>query len=97
MNETPMMRQYNEIKIQHKDALLFFRMGDFYELFFEDAKLASKVLGITLTSRSKGENSIPMAGVPHHSAESYIRKLIKAGHKVAICDNCKTLKKLRGS
>ena len=86
ITETPMMRQYNEIKRQHKDALLFFRMGDFYELFFEDAKLASKVLGITLTSRSKGEGAIPMAGVPHHAAESYIRRLIKAGHKVAICD-----------
>src|SRR3990172_5602463 len=86
ITETPMMRQYNEIKRQHKDALLFFRMGDFYELFFEDAKLASKVLGITLTSRSKGEGAIPMAGVPHHAADSYIRRLIKAGHKVAICD-----------
>ncbi len=86
ITETPMMRQYNEIKRQHKDALLFFSMGDFYELFFEDAKLASKLLGITLTSRSKGESAIPMAGVPHHASESYIRKLIKAGHKVAICD-----------
>ncbi|MBM4065775.1 MAG: DNA mismatch repair protein MutS [Planctomycetes bacterium] len=86
ITETPMMRQYNEIKRQHKDSLLFFRMGDFYELFFEDAKFASKVLGITLTSRSKGEGAIPMAGVPHHAADSYIRKLIKAGHKVAICD-----------
>ncbi|MEP9411643.1 MAG: DNA mismatch repair protein MutS [Candidatus Brocadia sp.] len=81
-----MMRQYNEIKKQHKDTLLFFRMGDFYELFFEDAKLASKVLGITLTSRSKGESAVPMAGVPHHAAESYIRRLIKVGHKVAICE-----------
>ena len=61
-------------------------MGDFYELFFEDAKLAAKVLGITLTSRSKGEGAIPMAGMPHHSSESYIRRLIKAGNKVAICD-----------
>ena len=86
ITETPMMRQYTEIKKQHKDALLFFRMGDFYEMFFEDAKLASKVLGITLTSRSKGEGAIPMAGVPHHSSEAYIRKLIKAGHKVAICE-----------
>ncbi len=86
ITDTPMMRQYTEIKSQHKDALLFFRMGDFYELFFEDAKLASKVLGITLTSRSKGDGAIPMAGVPHHSAESYIRRLIKAGLKVAICD-----------
>ncbi|MEK6636417.1 MAG: DNA mismatch repair protein MutS [Planctomycetota bacterium] len=86
ITETPVMRQYNEIKRQHKDALLFFRMGDFYELFFEDAKLAAKVLGITLTSRSKGEGAIPMAGMPHHSSESYIRRLIKAGYKVAICD-----------
>lgn len=86
ITETPMMRQYNEIKRQHKDALLFFRMGDFYELFFEDAKVASKVLGITLTSRSKGEGAVPMAGVPHHAVESYIRRLIKAGYKVAICD-----------
>ncbi len=86
ITETPMMRQYNDIKKQHKDALLFFRMGDFYELFFEDAKLASKVLGITLTARSKGESAVPMAGVPHHAAESYIRRLIKAGQKVAICD-----------
>lgn len=86
ITETPVMRQYNEIKRQHKDALLFFRMGDFYELFFEDAKLAAKILGITLTSRSKGEGAIPMAGMPHHSSESYIRRLIKAGYKVAICD-----------
>lgn len=86
ITETPMMRQYNEIKRQHKDSLLFFRMGDFYELFFEDAKLASKVLGITLTARSKGESAVPMAGVPHHAAETYIRRLIKAGLKVAICD-----------
>jgi len=96
ITETPMMRQYNEIKRQHKDALLFFRMGDFYELFFEDAKLASKVLGITLTSRSKGEGAIPMAGVPHHAAESYIRRLIKAGYKVAICDQLQDPEEAKG-
>lgn len=96
INETPMMRQYNEIKRQHKDALLFFRMGDFYELFFEDAKLASRLLGITLTSRSKGEGSIPMAGVPHHAVESYIRKIIKAGHKVAICDQLQDPEEAKG-
>lgn len=96
MNETPMMRQYNEIKRQHKDALLFFRMGDFYELFFEDAKLASRLLGITLTSRSKGEGSIPMAGVPHHAVESYIRKIIRTGHKVAICDQLQEPEEARG-
>ncbi len=96
ITETPMMRQYGEIKRQHKDALLFFRMGDFYELFFEDAKLASKVLGITLTARSKGESAIPMAGVPHHAAESYIRRLIKAGHKVAICDQLQNPDEAKG-
>jgi DNA mismatch repair protein MutS len=96
INETPMMRQYNEIKRQHKDALLFFRMGDFYELFFEDAKLASRLLGITLTSRSKGEGSIPMAGVPHHAVEAYIRKIIKAGHKVAICDQLQDPEEAKG-
>ncbi|OHB98334.1 MAG: DNA mismatch repair protein MutS [Planctomycetes bacterium RIFCSPLOWO2_12_38_17] len=96
MTETPMMRQYTEIKRQHKDALLFFRMGDFYEMFFEDAKLASKVLGITLTSRSKAEGSVPMAGVPHHSADSYIRRLIKAGYKVAICDQLQDPEEAKG-
>src|SRR5574341_10692 len=96
ITETPMIRQYNEIKKQHKDSLLFFRMGDFYELFFEDAKLASKVLGITLTSRSKGEIAVPMAGVPHHAAESYIRRLIKAGYKVAICDQLQEPEEAKG-
>lgn len=96
ITETPMMRQYNEIKRQHKDALLFFRMGDFYELFFEDAKLAAKTLGITLTSRSKGEGAIPMAGMPHHSSESYIRRLIKAGYKVAICDQLQDPEEAKG-
>ena len=96
ITETPMMRQYTEIKRQHKDALLFFRMGDFYEMFFEDAKLASKVLGITLTSRSKAEGSVPMPGVPHHSADSYIRRLIKAGYKVAICDQLQDPEEAKG-
>ncbi|HHT9111280.1 MAG TPA: DNA mismatch repair protein MutS [Candidatus Brocadiaceae bacterium] len=96
INETPAMRQYNEIKKQHKDALLFFRIGDFYEMFFEDAKIASKVLGITLTSRSKGDNAVPMAGVPHHAAESYIRRLIKAGYKVAICEQLQDPEEAKG-
>ncbi|MBM4053303.1 MAG: DNA mismatch repair protein MutS [Planctomycetes bacterium] len=96
MTETPMIRQYNEIKKEHKDALLFFRMGDFYELFFEDAKIASKILGITLTSRSKGQNAVPMAGIPHHAAESYTRKLIKAGHKVAICEQLQDPSEAKG-
>lgn len=81
-----MMEQYNRIKSRHKDSLLFFRMGDFYEMFFEDAKTASRVLGIALTSRSKGEDAVPMAGVPYHAADSYVSRLIKQGYKVAICD-----------
>jgi DNA mismatch repair protein MutS len=80
------MEQYKRIKREHADAVLFFRMGDFYEMFFDDAKLASKVLGLTLTSRSKGPDAIPMAGVPHHAVESYLSKMIRAGYRVAICD-----------
>ncbi|MBI5970556.1 MAG: DNA mismatch repair protein MutS [Deltaproteobacteria bacterium] len=82
---TPAMRQYGKIKEKNGDAVLFFRMGDFYEMFFEDANLASRLLGIALTSRDKGRN-IPMCGVPYHSASGYIAKLIKEGHKVAICE-----------
>lgn len=86
-NLTPMMKQYLDIKNNHRDAILFFRMGDFYEMFFEDAQVASKVLGITLTSRErKKENAIPMCGVPHHAAPSYINKLIQEGCKVALCE-----------
>ncbi|MDD4351763.1 MAG: DNA mismatch repair protein MutS [Candidatus Gracilibacteria bacterium] len=84
---TPMLKQYQQIKKDHADCLLLFRLGDFYELFFEDAKLASKLLGITLTARYKGtDKETPMCGVPHHSVTAYIAKLVKAGHKVAICD-----------
>ena len=86
VSSTPMMRQYMNIKQKHEDALLFFRMGDFYEMFYDDAKIAAKILGIALTSRSKGEKAIPMAGIPHHAADSYIQKLIKAGYKVAVCE-----------
>ncbi len=86
VNSTPMMKQYMTIKKRYEDALLFFRMGDFYEMFFDDAKIAAKILGITLTSRSKGEKAIPMAGVPHHAADSYIQKLIQTGYKVAVCE-----------
>ena len=84
---TPAMRQYLEIKEKHKDCILFFRMGDFYEMFFEDAVVASKALEITLTSRNKGrEDSIPLCGVPYHAASSYIARLIEKGFKVAICE-----------
>jgi len=83
---TPAMRQYHHFKQQYPDAILFFRMGDFYETFYEDAHICSRELGIALTSRSKGENPIPLAGVPFHAADNYLGKLIKAGHKVAVCE-----------
>ena len=84
---TPMMAQYMKIKQEHQDYLLFYRMGDFYELFFEDAKIASKALDIALTGRNCGlEERAPMCGVPFHAVENYIAKLIEKGYKVAICD-----------
>jgi len=84
---TPMMKQYFEIKEQNQDAILFFRLGDFYEMFYDDAKIASSVLNIALTGKSCGlEERAPMCGVPFHAADSYIAKLIMAGYKVAICE-----------
>src|SRR5437016_6687943 len=84
---TPLMRQYAAIKKQHPTALLFFRLGDFYELFFEDAVVAARELQITLTSRNKEKDTaIPMCGVPYHSAENYLSKLLRKGFKVAICE-----------
>jgi len=84
---TPLMRQYHALKKQHPAALLLFRLGDFYELFFEDAVVASRLLQITLTARNKEKGDvIPMCGVPYHAAENYIARLIRAGHKVAICE-----------
>ncbi|HZZ84509.1 MAG TPA: DNA mismatch repair protein MutS [Anaeromyxobacteraceae bacterium] len=83
---TPMMRQYLETKARYPDALLFFRLGDFYELFFDDARQASETLQITLTARSKGDDKVPMCGVPHHAARGYVARLLEAGFKVAICD-----------
>jgi DNA mismatch repair protein MutS len=85
-DDTPVMQQYRAARAQHPEGLLFFRMGDFFELFFEDAEKASRLLGITLTSRDKGEAPVPMAGVPARSAESYINRLIRMGQKVVICD-----------
>jgi len=84
---TPMMEQFHAIKAEHPDTVLFFRMGDFYEMFHDDAVLASDVLGITLTSREKNsDNPVPMAGVPWHSVEGYLQKMLKAGHKVTLCE-----------
>ena len=96
MAKTPMMQQYDDAKKVCGDALLFFRMGDFYELFYEDAKIAAKVIGLTLTSRDKGENPIPMAGFPHHQLESYLAKLIKAGHRAAVCEQMEDPKLAKG-
>ncbi|PJZ44632.1 DNA mismatch repair protein MutS [Leptospira brenneri] len=83
---TPVMRQYMEVKEQHPDGIVFFRMGDFYEMFLEDAKIAAQILDITLTKR---QNQIPMAGIPYHATESYISRLIAAGKKVIVCEQIK--------
>jgi len=97
VKQTPMMQQYLEIKEQYADALLLYRMGDFYELFMEDAIEAAHILEIALTSRDRqAENPIPMCGVPYHAAEGYIAKLVGAGRKVAICDQVEDPRKAKG-
>src|SRR5881398_1313302 len=84
---TPLMQQYHTIKARYPHALLLFRLGDFYELFYEDAMIASRELQITLTSRNREKGQpIPMCGVPYHAAEGYLARLIRAGFKIAICD-----------
>ncbi len=94
---TPMMHQYLEIKDRHKDAILFFRLGDFYEMFFEDAEKAAKVLDIALTSRNRSDGApVPLCGVPHHAATPYIGKLLSAGFKVAVCEQTEDPKLARG-
>lgn len=95
--QTPMMRQYLEIKAGYPDAILLFRMGDFYEMFLDDALLASRLLDIALTSRNKGSaDEIPFCGVPYHSISPYIAKLIETGHKVAICEQVEDPKQVKG-
>ena len=97
MASTPLMKQYNEIKKDYEDSILFFRLGDFYEMFFEDAVKASKELGLTLTSRNKEKDAnVPLAGVPYHSASSYITKLVSKGYKVAICEQVEDSKSAKG-
>lgn len=94
---SPMMKDYIETKEKYKDAILFYRLGDFYEMFFDDAKLAAKELELVLTSRNCGEGQkAPMAGVPHHAADSYISRLIKKGYKVAICEQLEDPKEAKG-
>ena len=94
---TPMLRQYLSIKADHQDAILFFRLGDFYEMFFEDAQIDYNILDITLTSRNKNsENAIPLCGVPYHSVEPYIAKLLENGKKVAICEQTEDPSQAKG-
>jgi DNA mismatch repair protein MutS len=93
---TPMMKQYLDAKQAYPDTLLLFRMGDFYEMFHEDAKVAARTLGLALTSRDKGENGTPMAGFPHHQLESYLGKLIAAGYRAAVCDQVEDPKLAKG-
>ncbi|WP_059105242.1 DNA mismatch repair protein MutS [Shouchella shacheensis] len=94
--QTPMMKQYLEIKAQYEDAFLFFRLGDFYEMFNDDALKAAQELEITLTGRGQGEDRIPMCGVPHHSAEAYITRLIEKGYKIAICEQVEDPREAKG-
>ena len=98
MNQlTPMLRQYLGIKGEYPDTILFFRMGDFYEMFFDDARTASKILGITLTSRGTfNVAKVPMCGIPHHALKSYIMKLVNGGWKVAICEQTEDPKSSKG-
>src|SRR5947209_5982430 len=97
VTDTPLMKQFWDLKAQAPDALLLFRMGDFYELFGDDAVEASRILEITLTSRDKNKpNPMPMAGVPHHSVQSYIQRLLKAGKKVALGEQMEDPAKVTG-
>jgi DNA mismatch repair protein MutS len=93
---TPAMKQFHHYKQKYPDAILFFRMGDFYETFYEDARICSRVLGLTLTSRSKGTNPVPLAGVPYHAVEGYIKKMLQAGYKVAVCEQTEDPKTAKG-
>src|SRR5688572_21153204 len=93
-NSTPMLRQYQELKQQHPGTLLLFRLGDFYELFFDDAIIGSRELQITLTARQKDSpNPIPMCGVPHHAAPNYIARLVRKGYRIAICEQAEPASK----
>ena len=94
---TPLMKQYQDIKRNYPDAIIFFRLGDFYEMFGQDAVVASKVLQITLTSRDKNKKDpLPMCGIPHFASESYMAKLVLAGYKVAICEQVEDPKETKG-
>src|SRR3970282_455091 len=91
---TPLLRQYQEIKNNHRDAVLFFRMGDFYEMFFDDAVYASKVLGIALTKRQDG---IPMCGIPYHAVSNYVHPILDDGRNIAICEQLEKPEEAEGT
>lgn len=93
---TPAMKQFHKFKEKYPDCILFFRMGDFYETFYEDAKTCSRVCGLALTSRSKGDNPIPLAGVPYHAVDGYLKKMLQAGYKVAVCEQVEDPKLAKG-
>ena len=94
---TPLMRQYLEIKRQHPDSIVLFRMGDFFETFQEDAKITAKILGIVLTKRANGAAAdVPLAGFPHHALDNYLPKLVQAGYRVAICEQVEDPKLAKG-
>jgi len=93
---TPAMKQFSKFKAKYPDCILFFRMGDFYETFYEDAKTCSRVCGLTLTSRSKGSNPIPLAGVPYHAVDGYLKKMLQAGYRVAVCEQVEDPKTAKG-
>src|SRR6516164_1174737 len=93
---TPMMQQYRELKARDPDALLLFRMGDFYELFGDDAERASTLLGLTLTSRDKGPDALPMAGFPHPALDSYLAKIVQSGLRAAVCEQVEDSREAKG-
>src|ERR1700741_4122422 len=93
---TPMIQQYRELKARDPDALLLFRMGDFYEMFGEDAERAGALLGLTVTSRDKGPNAIPMAGFPHPALEDYLARLVKLGQRAAVCEQVEDARFAKG-
>lgn len=96
-NLTPAMKQFHHFKQKYADAVLFFRMGDFYETFYEDAHICSRVLGLTLTSRNKNsDNPVPLAGLPYHAVDGYLKKMLQAGHKVAVCEQVENPKEAKG-